>query len=72
MVVPGLNRYTMVGSVVVTPILVNIDESPEVDEWLSKSRSRIIIIFTYTPYYFTVTGSGLNAVRHSATDTKNA
>jgi len=40
-----------------TPILVDLDKSLEVDEWLSKSGSRINnLMFTYAPYgsYVTV------------------
>jgi len=38
-----------------TPILVNLDNLPEVDEWLSKSGSRINRpnrLFTYAPYEY--------------------
>jgi len=34
-----------------TPILVNLDNSPEIDKWLIKSGSKINNhVFTYTPY----------------------
>jgi len=51
---PWLNHFTTVDSVFETPIgglLVNLDKSPEVDKWRSKSGSRINNpLFTYTPY----------------------
>jgi len=34
-----------------TPVLVNLDKSPEVDKWLSKNGSRINNhFFAYAPY----------------------